>query len=135
MILASGVYVWTAPYPSLPDHRRPFAVTRADGKPMAIACLWDTYTGQDPDPFPRGSHGDGRGRRMAAPEPNARFPALLPPKSWPMWLGEVEATQAEVRNLLRPLGRDEFQFWPVSDRVNDTRNDDEGLVWRRPSVA
>jgi len=128
MIVASGFYVWTSPYPSLRNHRRAFAVTRADGKPMTIACLWDAYTGQDPEPFPRVAMVTVAAEGWP-PEPDARFPALLPPEAWPMWLGEVDATQAQLWELLKPCGRDQFRFWPVSDRVNDSRNDDEGLVW------
>ena len=52
-----------------------------------------------------------------------------------MWLGETDATPAPLWSLLKPCDRDLFRFPPVSHRVNDTRNDDGGLILRYPGAA
>ena len=76
-------------------------VTRPkDGKPLAIAVLWEAWDNPD--------HGQLLTFVMATTPANAliskitdRMPAILAPQDWPGWLGETSATVEELKAMLR----------------------------------
>jgi putative SOS response-associated peptidase YedK len=47
---------------------------------------------------------------------------------WPAWLGEIYATEADLKSLLRPFPSDRMELWPVDRRVGDVRNEGQELV-------
>jgi putative SOS response-associated peptidase YedK len=55
-----------------------------------------------------------------------RMPVVLPPASFEPWLAP-ELNAEDVGNLIAGA-RDDFVGYPVSTRVNDTRNDDHDLL-------
>lgn len=57
-----------------------------------------------------------------------RMPVILAEEDWPAWLGEVPATDAELRALLRPFPADRMKLWPVGRDVGNSRNDGPYLV-------
>jgi putative SOS response-associated peptidase YedK len=76
-------------------------VTPNDGKPLAIAVLWEAWH--------HAEQGELLTFVMATTPANAliasitdRMPAVLEQKDWPAWLGLVPATPAELKAMLKP---------------------------------
>jgi putative SOS response-associated peptidase YedK len=48
-----------------------------------------------------------------------RMPVILAKEDWPAWLGEVPATDIELKALLKPFPADRMKLWPVSRDVGN----------------
>jgi putative SOS response-associated peptidase YedK len=88
-----------------PTKTRQYVVTPRDGKPMAIAVIWDRW-GE-----PHG--GFLLSFAMVTVPPNKligtitdRMPAVLQPDDWAKWLGEEPATVDELKVMLKPFDGD-----------------------------
>jgi putative SOS response-associated peptidase YedK len=58
-----------------------------------------------------------------------RMPVVLAEKDWARWLGEVPATNDELKALLVPFGDDALTIWPVSrQKVGNVRNKDREVA-------
>jgi putative SOS response-associated peptidase YedK len=86
-------------------------VTPRDGKPLAFAVLWERWTDR--------SEGSLLTFVMVTTEANAllrtktdRMPAVVEAKDWSKWLGEVEASPAELKALLMPYEGD----WDMAEQ-------------------
>jgi putative SOS response-associated peptidase YedK len=127
LVTADGFYEWRAQGKA----KQPFAVAMADGAPMALAGLWEGWRGPDGEVL--------RTFTVVTTEANAklaalheRMPVILPREAWPAWLGEVEAGEAELREMLRPCPPEWLAVWPVSARVNKVAENDRALLGRDP---
>ena len=45
-----------------------------------------------------------------------RMPVILAPETWPSWLGEEPADEAQLKSLLVPYPSDNMICWPVNAR-------------------
>lgn len=123
LIPAANFYEWK----SLPGqkHRAPYAIARADGRPLALGGVWDTWC-------PDGGGGavptfaivtTGANREMASV--HHRMPLVLEESDWPLWLGEAEGNRAA---LLRSASDGVLRIWPVSRKVNSPANNTADLL-------
>ncbi|OHV15090.1 DUF159 family protein [Methylorubrum extorquens] len=125
VFLADGFYEWRREGTGKAATKMPFAVRRTDGAPMAFAGLWEPWMGAD------GSEVDtaaiitcsANGTLSAIHE---RMPAILAPESVGAWL-DAAADAPEAARLCRPCPDEWLRLDPVSERVNNARNDDAGL--------
>jgi len=53
---------------------------------------------------------------------------ILPPKVWPLWLGEEAAEERDLKAMLVPYPTDDMIMWPVSARVGSVKNNDPSLI-------
>lgn len=88
-----------------PNRTRQHIVTPRDGKPVAIAVLWERWTHRN--------EGELLTFVMVTTAPNTliatitdRMPAVLEPSAWAKWLGEEPATAEELKALLKPFEGD-----------------------------
>lgn len=121
----NGFYEW-APQP---DGKQPYYFSHRDGSPLALAGLWEGW--KIPDSGDRWL----RTFTIITTEPNSlcakvhnRMPVILAREDWPAWLGEEAAEPADLQALLRPYPTELMQVWPVSRRVNSSRNEGEDLI-------
>jgi putative SOS response-associated peptidase YedK len=56
------------------------------------------------------------------------LPVILPPKAWPLWLGEDAVEPEQLRAMLAPYPADDMTCWPVSGRVGNVKNNDPSLI-------
>jgi putative SOS response-associated peptidase YedK len=120
LVPADAFYEWRA----TADGKRPYAIARADGAPLAFAGLWEGWRAADGETL--------RSFTILTTNANAdlaalhtRMPVILEPDAWAVWLGEAEGTPAA---LLRPAEDGVVRFWPVSTMVNNVRNNGVGLL-------
>ena len=84
-----------------------------DRKPIAIAVIWEEWVGDA---------GSEATFVMVTVPPNQligritdRMPAILRQEDWPLWLGETDASLADVKALLRTF--DDAGAWEMSEQA------------------
>ena len=119
LVVADGFFEWQREG----RVRKPFLIGRADGGLMAFAGLWSRW--RDPE-----------GQELATftiltTEANSlmtpihdRMPVILRPDAYEAWLDPAGDPAA----VLRPIEASEMTMRSVSDRVNNYRNDDPGVL-------
>lgn len=50
----------------------------------------------------------------------------MPVEHHEKWLGEIE--DGDFKELLKPYPADQMKMWPISQRVNSPKNDDEAIL-------
>jgi len=132
LVLADGFYEWA-------EDGQPYRVTLADGRPFAMAGLWERWT----PPDRQAGLGDFAGGRPDDPEPvetftvvttepNAlvaelhdRMSVILAREDERRWLhGDTEA----AARLLDPYPAEEMRADPVSTAVNDPATDSPAVL-------
>jgi putative SOS response-associated peptidase YedK len=111
--------------------RSPFAVVRADGKPMALAGLWAGWKDPDTGEVVRSFTILTTGPNDLMRPIHNRMPVVIPESAWDRWLDptiEAPTELAELKGLLVPAEDDALDAYPVSARVNSVRNDGPDLV-------
>ena len=126
IVPADGFYEWAR----APGRRQPFFIRRADGRPLALAGLWegwkDPATGQWLRTFTiLTTSADAKLRPL-----HERMPVILPETDIAAFL-EAE----DPRDLMRSFPGADLDLWPVSDRVNAVRNDGPNLMAPLPAEA
>lgn len=104
--------------------KQPFAIARQDGKPMALAGIWEGWRGEGGEVIRSFAVITTEANQLMAQVHN-RMPMILEEPDWPMWLGEREGDPA---SLLHPAPEDVLRLWPVSRLVNNVRNDGPELL-------
>ena len=107
--------------------KQPYAIALADRGIMALAGVWENW---------KSSAGEWvRSFAIVTTAPNElcaqlhnRMPVVLAPETWPSWLGEGAADQAQLKSLLVPYPSDGMFACPVSPLVGSVRNNDPSLI-------
>jgi putative SOS response-associated peptidase YedK len=123
-VLADGFYEWARG----PDNRKqPYHIRRPDGRPFAMAGLWDRWRRGDEEIV---------SCTILTTTPSAvvaplhdRMPVLLPPEERELWL-DPAADPAALLALLRP-DAGPLEAYPVAPLVN--RPDNDGPEVREPT--
>lgn len=119
--------------------KQPFFITRSDGRPLAMAGLYELW--KDPaaaEDAPGGgwlwtctllttSAVDGLGRI------HDRMPLLVEPERYGQWLDPRVSDVDTLRGLLVPAMPGVLRAFPVSTAVNNVRNDGPQLVEPLPA--
>jgi putative SOS response-associated peptidase YedK len=108
--------------------RKPFRIVGADAGPLALAGLWSGWRHPETGNVLRTF-------TIVTTTPNSlirtihnRMPVLLPPAAWDRWLDPALPDPAELNGLLVPADDDVLEAYPVSQAVNNVRNDGPGLI-------
>lgn len=120
LIPADGFYEWMR----TGKGKQPYCLEVHDGELFAFAGLWDGW--KDPN-------GNWiRTCSILTTTPNAvtsaihdRMPVIVDPNSYDLWLDTGMQNVAAVSELLKPYDARLMRSYPVSNRVNHVRNDDE----------
>ena len=104
--------------------KQPFAIARADGRPLAFAGVWEGFRRPDGEIT--------RTFAILTTAANAdiaalheRSPVVLEQADWPPWLGEADGDPAA---LLHGPPNGTLRFWPVGRAVNAPRNNGPELI-------
>jgi putative SOS response-associated peptidase YedK len=119
LIVADGFYEWERKDKKT---RLPHLFQTKDGKPFAMAGLWERWT--DPE-----SGDELRTCSIVTTTPNPlmepihdRMPVMLPEHAWDTWLDPEVNDPAALQELLVPFPADKMKERRVSTKVNDVRN-------------
>jgi putative SOS response-associated peptidase YedK len=127
IIPATGFYEWQ----KRPGQKtkQPFFVHHPDGEPYAFAGLWEVWRGANKDQEPL------RSCTIITTTPNQpmaaihdRMPVILPPEAWDTWLDRENHDLDLLGRLLVPVAASMVTLHPVSNAVNNVRNDGEELT-------
>jgi len=119
LVPADVFYEWQA----AEGGKQPFAIARADGRPMVFAGLWEGWRGADGTVMRSFTIVTTNANPTLRPL-HERMPVILEPADWPAWLGEVDA---DPLALLRPSEAG-MRFCRVGTAVNNVRNDSAALL-------
>jgi putative SOS response-associated peptidase YedK len=120
LVIADAYYEWRD------SDKQPFAVALGNRGPMTFAGLWDIWHAPDGKPLKSFAIVTTQANEFLKPLHN-RMPALLAPDCWPAWLGETEASENDLKSMLKPYPDKGMTFWPVDRRVGNVRNDSPDL--------
>ena len=123
LVPVDGFYEW-AP---APDGRQPWFLTPVDGRPMAIAAVWDRWMGDGSEPYVSCALVTTPANEEVGPL-HDRMPAILPPDRWDEWLDPANHDVGRLRELLRPAPRGWLSSRPVSRLVNRVGNEGRRLL-------
>jgi putative SOS response-associated peptidase YedK len=130
---ADGFYEWQRlgdPEQTRKPRKQPFFIRRRDGKPMALAGLWEVWKERD--------NPDAEWLRSATiitGEPNElvgrihdRMPVILPEEVWDIWLDPTNDDVDKLTALLVPYPADRLEAYPIDTVVNSVQNDGPDLI-------
>ena len=123
LVPVDGFYEWHREG----TRRQPFAIARADGRPLALAGLWAGWRDPVADRVVRTfTIVTGRPNDQMAGL-HDRMPVVVPEDAWSTWLDPALEDPAELQGLLEPSDEIGLRIWPVSPLVNNVRNDGPAL--------
>jgi putative SOS response-associated peptidase YedK len=120
LVVADGYYEWRQ------SDRQPFALALGNRGLMTFAGLWDSWRAPDGNMIKSFAIITTRANELAATI-HDRMPVILAPDGWAAWLGEIGATQGELKAMLKPYPSERMALWPVDKRVGNVRNDTPDL--------
>ncbi len=130
LLPADGYYEWQQQ-----DGRpkQPIYITRADGRPLAFAGLYELW--RDPSVPPDDPDAwlwTTTVITTSAPDDlghiHDRMPMVINPASWGEWLDPVNRDVSDLRSLLVPAVVSGLTTYPVSTAVNSVRNNGPELI-------
>jgi putative SOS response-associated peptidase YedK len=105
----------------------PYAVVPREGL-FAFAGLWERWRNPVDGTIARSfTIVTGSANDLCRPI-HERMPVILPPENWPLWLGEEEASAAELLAMLKACPNDWARLYPIGPAVGNVNNDQPGLL-------
>jgi len=80
-------------------------ITPKDGAPLAIAVIWERWTGRDESVLLSFAMVTVAANKLIGTITD-RMPAVIAESDWPKWLGEVPASVEELKAMLAPVEGD-----------------------------
>ena len=137
LVPADGWYEWQVS-PTATDRkgkarRQPFFVRRADGRPMAMAGVYEFWrdpalTPDDPEAWLTTYAIITQRAEPGLDRIHDRQPLVLEREQWARWLDPERTDPDELRAELEPAPAGRFEAWPVGTAVGATRNNGPGLL-------
>lgn len=122
LVPADAYYEWLKLGAGRKVERRPYLFRRADGAPMGLAGLWETWSGAD------GSEIDTAcilttAANGATAAIHDRMPAIIEPADFSAWLDCDEIRANEAAELLKPAADDVLTFFEIGPEINKASTD------------
>ena len=120
---ADGFYEWRR----VGDRRIPYFVRLRGGGPMALAGLWETWSG------PNGEEMESAAIITTAANPTLapihfRMPAIIAPEAFDLWLDTMTVDARTAAALITPARENLLEVHEVSSAVNHFANDSPELI-------
>jgi putative SOS response-associated peptidase YedK len=129
LVPMAGFYEWK----KAGGRKLPYYVHPLNAELFAAAGLYEFWPGRDgAEPIESYAIITTNANEMMARIHN-RMPAILHERDHDAWLDPENARADALARLLGPYPAEEMRAYPVSTRVNNVRNDDEGLIVRESS--
>ena len=109
------------------EEKQPYAIALAARGIMALAGLWETWRSPASETVRSFTIVTTTPNELCAPI-HSRMPEILPPETWPAWLGETAVSPETLQLMLAPYPADRMTRWPVDKRVGNVKNNDPSLI-------
>ncbi len=119
LVPANGFYEWQ----SRGAKKQPYKIALRNGALIAFAGLWEKWTPEGGEPVVTFTIITTEASKLVS-EVHDRMPVIIAPADYQLWL---TASPATARKLLLPYASG-LTIAPVSERVNNLRNDDVELL-------
>ena len=142
LLPADGYYEWYAETgrqtPAGRPRKQPFYIHRRDGRPMAMAGLYEFWRdperpADDPDAWLTTCTVLTTDAIDALARIHNRMPLLVPRERWAQWLDPGLVDGAAALALIGPAAAGDLEAYPVSERVNNVRNNGPELLAPLPT--
>lgn len=124
LVLADGFYEWQ----KLDGRRQPFYIRMRDEEPFAFAGLWEHWE-KEGEILESCTIVTTDANEVVSPLHN-RMPVILARQDYGRWLNPNLHEDDDLQPLLRPYSAEAMTAFPVSTRVNSTRNDEPACIER-----
>lgn len=118
LIPADGFYEWKKE----PEGKQPYHITMADGKPFAMAGLWERWTPKEGGEEVRTFTILTTAGNDLVKDLHDRMPVILPKEAWERWMDRGQAAE-DLQDLMVPFPAEKMALRPVSKAVNNARNE------------
>ena len=108
--------------------RQPYNITRADGRPLALAGLWAGWKDPRTETVRRTFTIVTTTPNDAMADLHDRMPVLIADDAWERWLDPTGADPSELLAMLQPTDEIALRIYAVDRDVNDVRRDGPALV-------
>ena len=129
LIPASGFYEWD----KLGSSRQPYYVSRSDGRPLALAGLWEAWADRLSGELLESCTILTTSANQTLGRIHDRMPVILEQDDCGLWLDHTVQRTEELTGLFRPAADEILQMFPVSTYVNNAGH--EGAVCVAPVAA
>ncbi len=123
LIPSSGFYEWD----KLGKKSQPYFVTMKNTKVFAFAGLWEFWTEQETGQTIESATIITTAVNALLRRIHDRMPAIVPPEKYEQWLAK-DTPPEQLTDLLHPYPAELMDMYPVSDLVNNPRNDVPGCI-------
>jgi len=127
LIVADGFFEWKA----FGKKKQPYAIARKDRASFGIAGLWENWKDPTTGEWLRSCTIVTSAANDLVGQIHERMPVILEPASYAKWLGEEDASPAELKALLKPYEAGPLVMWPVSAAMNKPGGPDDETVLDR----
>ena len=119
LVPANGFYEWQ----SHGAKKQPYKIALRNGALIAFAGIWEKWTPERGEPVVTFTIITTTASRLVS-EVHDRMPVIIAPADYQLWL---TASSATAKKLLLPYASG-LTITPISERVNNTQNDDAELL-------
>lgn len=114
LVPASGFYEWD----KLGSSRQPYYVSRSDGRPLALAGLWEAWVDRLSGELLESCTILTTSANQTVGRIHDRMPVILEQDDCGLWLDHTVQRTEELTGLFRPAAEEILQMMPVSTYVN-----------------
>jgi len=119
LIPADGFYEWR----KMGSVKQPYCFELSDGEVFALAGLWDEWTNPDGELVESCTILTTRPNSLVS-DLHDRMPVIVPSDKYDLWLDPDITDFEAIRDILKPYDPELMSRYPVSTRLNNSRNDD-----------
>lgn len=123
LVIVNGFYEWHLEGIT----KQPYYFKRKDNQLFAIAAIWEHWHGLDDSIIQSCSLLTTGANQLMQPI-HERMPVIISPDDYPLWL-DVDYLQIDaLKALLPPKDSDEFEYHPVTPKVNNSRYNNSDAI-------
>lgn len=127
LVPADGFYEWQRPEGGKMGRKRPFYFRMRDGRPFAIAGLWERWQAPDGSLLESCALLTTGASAIVAPV-HDRMPVILPPAAFPTWLAGAAPEAALLELISQTVPAEAMAAHPVGMAVNNPLFDDPHCI-------
>ena len=102
--------------------KQPYCFEVGDGEVFALAGLWDEWRGPEGEVIESCTILTTTPNSLVA-DMHDRMPVIVKPDQYEVWLDPAVTDFAAIRDILQSYGADQMRRYPVSTRLNNSRNE------------